>query len=489
MATSLELRKPESARRLVLIEAASVGLVCGSVAAFPAIFGATVTAPFVGGLRRGTRGVFLALAAGLSTSVLSAVVVLGTLSQESGQALLTWTLLGLGLGLVSASIRHTLHADDAVAPYRHAAALLRELVGITDSLSSGLDQRNLGGQILSEVRDELPTVCGAVYVPHDDGLIPLAVKSFGDDHADACALAAERAWSTGQMVAAEGRFAFCLTSGSRAVAVVSGVFSERFDPQTLDLARVEGRLRTRLGDHATRLETALLFDAFRGAATADERQRLSREMHDGVAQDIAALGYLVDALAAAPVSEAQAQQLDLLRQRVTGIVADVRRTVMTLRTSVGESESLGSAITALTRNLAQVSGVAIEVTLDEHAQRLRPEIEAELFRITQEAVNNAVKHSGCTGIRVHCQVHAPDAVITVQDDGRGLGSARDDSYGMRIMAERARLVGAELQVLEPAEGGLAVQVRLGRAVPDDQTLAWPHESSAQKVARATRAVR
>ena len=65
----------------------------------------------------------------------------------------------------------------------------------------------------------------------------------------------------------------------------------------------------------------------------------------------------------------------------------------------------------------------IHVTLDEHTARLRPEVEAELFRIAQEAMNNAVKHSQATTIEVHCQVHAPEAVISVTDDGRGLQQA------------------------------------------------------------------
>jgi hypothetical protein len=63
--------------------------------------------------------------------------------------------------------------------------------------------------------------------------------------------------------------------------------------------------------------------------------------------------------------------------------------VRTLRTSVGENESLGTAIGSLARHLSSGSGVPIQVTLDESTQRLRPDVEAELLRITQEAMNNA----------------------------------------------------------------------------------------------------
>ena len=114
---------------------------------------------------------------------------------------------------------------------------------------------------------------------------------------------------------------------------------------------------------AVHLDTAMLFTRLRDAATADERRRLAREMHDGVAQDIASLGYLVDALAAAPASPAQAESLRRLRERITAVVAQVRLSVQTLRTDVQASESLGAAISGLARHLGESSGIPIRVTV------------------------------------------------------------------------------------------------------------------------------
>ena len=151
----------------------------------------------------------------------------------------------------------------------------------------------------------------------------------------------------------------------------------------------------------------------------------------------------------------------MLRERITKIVAEVRQSVLTLRTSIGESQSLGAAIGSVARHLSESSGIPIGVRLDEQPTRLRPEVEAELFRIAQEAMNNAIKHARCTAIEVTCQVHAPDAHITVRDDGRGLQQARSDSHGLKIMRERARLVGAALDIEDHASGGLIVSVRIG----------------------------
>ena len=192
-------------------------------------------------------------------------------------------------------------------------------------------------------------------------------------------------------------------------------------------------------------------------------------MHDGVAQDIASLGYLVDALAIRATDPEQAARIDVLRERISAVVGEVRRSVLTLRTETSDqSESLGSAIGAVARNLTEVSGVPIHVTLDERATRLRPEVEAELFRISQEAMTNAVRHARPSRVDVHCLVHAPEARITVTDDGRGLQAARSDSHGLQIMRERALLINAALAIDPRPRGrrhrGVRPHPRPGRRV-------------------------
>ena len=160
----------------------------------------------------------------------------------------------------------------------------------------------------------------------------------------------------------------------------------------------------------------------------------------------------------------------MLRERLTMVVGEVRRSVQTLRTEIGENDSLGTAIGSLARHLSASSGIPIHVTLDEKTTRLRPEIESELLRIAQEAMTNAVRHSGARSINVQCRVAPPTAEIVVTDNGRGLGAGRDDSHGLEIMRERAALIGAELDVerQRPARhhGVGHVSTRLGVSVPE-----------------------
>jgi signal transduction histidine kinase len=450
-------------------EAALVGLVCAfALADTTAPLISLAVPPFVAGLYDGMRGAARALSAQL-IAIVPVVFVFDTNllldHPELGQAIFAWTIAGLGFALIAVFIRATALADDdELAPYRHAQDLIRQLIDISGGLSSGLDVNTLGGSMLSTVGDELPVSAAALYVPRGETLTSVVGRtSESPDDLLLCEGLAVDAWATTETVIAGNGFAFPV--GDR--AIVGGVVSDRVDLDTIDLPAVIKQLTGHLKSDAVRLDTALLFSEFRDSATADERRRLAREMHDGVAQDIASLGYLVDALAAKPASPQQGEQFRVMRDRISHVVAEVRQSVLTLRTSVGENESLGAAISSVARNLSEVSGIPIHVTLDEHTTRLRPEVEAELYRISQEAMNNAIKHAQATAITVHCQVHAPGASITVADDGRGLQQARSDSHGLQIMRERARLINAELTIDSSPEGGLAVRVNISGEEPRD----------------------
>lgn len=463
LVTVHDLRSRHATIAVVVVEAVAVGTVTGlAVDHSLAVLGALAVAPFTAGLHRGVQGLIASLAAeGLALAAVAGLTGDG-LTADEWFSVVSWGITALGLSLIGAFLRSSVtDIADPLAPYHYAQNLIRQLIDLSGGLDSGLDPVALGGAILSNVRDELPTAALAIHVPRGDMLSPLVTKTMlpGGDLSQCEDLAVE-AWAVSAPVVSERIFAFPLTTSAGTTAIVAGVLSDRVDLNQLGVQERIRSLMASLDATAVHLATALLFTAFRDAATAEERRRLAREIHDGVAQDIASLGYLVDALRSGEKSPAQAERIDMLRDRITAVVAEIRRSVVTLRTSVGQSESLGTAIGSIARNLSEVSGVPIHVTLDEHTARLRPEVEAELFRITQEAMNNAVRHADASAIEVHCQVHAPEAVISVSDNGRGLQQARPTSHGLEIMRERALLINAVLELVEPAGGGLSVTVRV-----------------------------
>ncbi|WP_151082736.1 sensor histidine kinase [Nocardioides cynanchi] len=449
---------------LFVLDAALIGSVVGlSSHNHTAVIGALAVPPFTAGLQRGTRGVALSMSAQLASYVVVSTLTQGRPGTDQAGATFTWTITGLGLGLIASFVRaNFLDGNDPQRAYRDAQSLIRELIGLSGRLSSGLDPVALGGQIESAVRDELPVAALTVHIPRGEVLTPLVgdTTTSTPDLVVSEALAQE-CLATGNVRVSGHSFAFPLNSGSGPAAVVSGVLAPGLDPDVMDLPRRLSALDRKLSPATVRLDTAVLFLAFRDSATVEERRRLAREMHDGVAQEIASLGYFVDTLVQQePEDSARHRQLTMLRERLTMVVGEVRRSVQTLRTSIGENDSLGTAIGSLARHLSASSGIPIHVTLDEQTTRLRSEVESELLRIAQEAMTNAVRHSGAATIDVLCRVAPPSAEIVVSDDGNGLGTGRDDSHGMEIMRERATLIGALLDVDDRAPRGTTVAVRL-----------------------------
>lgn len=445
-------------------EAGAIGLIAGMVVdRSPVVLAGLAIVPFTAGLYRGVWGVAISLSTELFAVVTASLAVRHGITPQQGYDIFSWCFAGLGAGLIGTFLLTALQQRaDPLTPYLYAQSLLRRLIDISGDFDGGLDPVALGGGILAQVRDELPVSSAALYVPRGELLTPLVTRELGVTIGTSWDHAAVTAWTKADTYVEDHLFAVPLRSAQdgSVTAVVVACLSERVSPERLGLYDRLEKLRRTLQVNAVQLDTALLFVTFRDSSTAEERRRLAREMHDGVAQDIAGLGYLVDALASTATTPQQTERIGVLRDRITAVVAEIRRSLVNLRTSVGASESLGAAIGSIARNLTEVSGVPIHVTLDETTDRLRPEVEAELFRITQEAMNNAIKHAQASAIEVNCQVRPPYARITVSDDGRGMQAPRTGSHGLEIMRERALLIKGKLTMHDLEEGGLAVTVEI-----------------------------
>jgi signal transduction histidine kinase len=206
----------------------------------------------------------------------------------------------------------------------------------------------------------------------------------------------------------------------------------------------------------------MVFDEIRTMATTDERQRLAREIHDGIAQEIASIGYVVDGLAATASNPETVTGLRGLRNELSRVVAELRLSIFDLRSDVSPTSGLGAALSDYVRQVGAKSDLTVHLTLKEATTRLSPPVESELFRIAQEAITNARKHASARNLWVDYWTEPPMAGLTVRDDGTGLGDRRDDSYGMSIMRERASRIDAVLDVFtaDGAEDGCGTVVQV-----------------------------
>lgn len=193
-------------------------------------------------------------------------------------------------------------------------------------------------------------------------------------------------------------------------------------------------------------------------AEEQERARLARELHDGVAQRIAALSFhLSAAREALPADVAGAgEQLRRASELVDLTAAETRSAVRALRPPLLDDLGLAASLHALSRD---VPGVEVDVTAE--ALTLTPVQETALYRIAQEALHNVVKHADATRARVHLWREAGKAVLEVRDDGCGeLPQTPQSTHGLKSMGDRACLVGAELDIVGRPGLGTTVRVAL-----------------------------
>jgi signal transduction histidine kinase len=240
--------------------------------------------------------------------------------------------------------------------------------------------------------------------------------------------------------------------GARVVAVVVLTTRGSIDDDELELCRKA------IAVAGPRLASALLFDDVRHLATVDERMRLAREIHDGIAQDIASVGYTVDDIAR-DADPATSARLANLREHLGGMVSDLRLSIFDLRAGVDESVGLARTLGDYVQRVGPQAGLIVHVSMDESPHRLPVATEVELLRIVQEAVTNVRKHARAKNLWLTVEVDPPRAHVTVTDDGRGLQPKRLDSMGIQGMHERADRIGGRLSVRNRSDGsGTVVDV-------------------------------
>jgi PAS domain S-box-containing protein len=191
-----------------------------------------------------------------------------------------------------------------------------------------------------------------------------------------------------------------------------------------------------------------------------EQQRISRELHDGLGQQLTGLSYLAARLARR-LEGTDAESAILIRDGLKEALAEVRRVVRGLAPVELHEEGLTVALDGLARSVQSRFGIACEfyhatdVYADDH------NVATQLFRIVQEAVNNAVRHASPSKVEIRLESSADHIFLSVRDDGRWLPrDVKTEGMGLRIMRYRAGMIGARLDVLAGRHQGTTVTIQL-----------------------------
>lgn len=219
--------------------------------------------------------------------------------------------------------------------------------------------------------------------------------------------------------------------------------------------------RTQLAEQATHI------------ALVEERNRLAREVHDTLAQELAGIALQLeaaDALLDSAPDRARGRIRQALEQARESL-AEARRSVLDLRAGPLERQDLASALKALVRRFAEETGIAATAEVALASGRLPARSEEALYRIAQEALTNVRRHARATEVRLDLQIAGAQVRLTVADNGAGFAADRAEArasdperaahgFGLIGMQERAHLLAGAMRIRSCPGEGTQVEVSI-----------------------------
>ncbi|MCC7130621.1 MAG: GAF domain-containing sensor histidine kinase, partial [Anaerolineae bacterium] len=224
-------------------------------------------------------------------------------------------------------------------------------------------------------------------------------------------------------------------------------------------------LQTIAGQVALVVQNASLMAELEYQSMIQERARLAREIHDGLAQTIGFLKLQASQLRSQVQRgdlERVQQNTDTIYRTLSEAYQDARQAIDGLRISPGEC-GLTGWLEQTTAEFSELSGLPVDLKIEAVQIGISSEVQAQLVRILQEALSNIRKHADARRVWVKIRETAQDFILEIRDDGQGFlpeDIASASRHGLRGMQERAELVGADFQVVSRPHEGTTVSLRL-----------------------------
>ncbi|MBE1595270.1 MULTISPECIES: sensor histidine kinase [Streptomyces] len=268
-----------------------------------------------------------------------------------------------------------------------------------------------------------------------------------------------------------------LTVRGRAEGVLNAYFApgQEVGTRTLEFLAAMAEQAALAVDHATLLQRE------RDGARQDERQRLARDLHDSIVQQVFSIGMQANAVGVlgtrgAPVpAEAVRHFADEIGTLSRTVLADLRAMVHELRPSSTADLGLEETVHTLVRSTENRTGLDFRLRFGRGLDSIDPELAEDAYRIVAEAIHNVVKHAEATLATVRIGVHGHTLTASVTDNGRGLRDASEspvppegdrsvgargdgEGYGLTTMRERAERWGGTMRMRSRARRGTTVRV-------------------------------
>jgi len=217
------------------------------------------------------------------------------------------------------------------------------------------------------------------------------------------------------------------------------------------------------------IENARLMAESQHSLLASERDRIAREMHDGLAQSLfsASLGLEVCKRAIPHEPETAVERLEEIQSALGDSLVELRRYIYDLRPARLDRLGLRGAITEYAKQVAGDGEMSVEVVVDGRERQLAPSTEACLYQVAREAVTNAIKHADCSRIHIMIEYGRQEIAMLVLDDGCGFDvdeawerAELDETLGLRNIRSRVNAENGVVRLNSVSHAGTRVSVRL-----------------------------
>ena len=208
------------------------------------------------------------------------------------------------------------------------------------------------------------------------------------------------------------------------------------------------------------MSRAIKVDPAVAIAVEREHKRFASDLHDGVCQELAGIAWMLDSMLVR-VTDDVASEIRFIAEQIRRVSLDARRLALGLAPIAVERAGLAGALGLLKIEVETLWNRTVAVSVDERfARELALQAAVNLYRIAQEATANAVRHSGAAHIHISVEGNSEGFLLTVEDDGCGIGDWAKESAGLGIksMVSRAAMLGGELEISPRTPEGTKVQV-------------------------------
>jgi signal transduction histidine kinase len=211
-------------------------------------------------------------------------------------------------------------------------------------------------------------------------------------------------------------------------------------------------------------------------AQDEERRRISRELHDGLGQDLTAVKMMLGGLVQPSQLKDSTENKTIaeILSMMDSAIEQVRTMSHLLHPPLLDEMGLLSALRWYTEGFAKRSGVETVLDLPKNFPRLEPEIEMAIFKIVQESLTNVFRHAEAKRVVVQLEDRDGCALVSIEDNGKGVGSGAEelhpDSYGIGVIGIKQRAAEYDGQVtLRNTGSGTRVEVKIPLPVPPPKT--------------------